>query len=108
MHTIKTNMITATLVSTVLVAPFSYLELRYGTHNYSRFPYELFTILWLLAAAFILVAAPLVRAARARENLLGRPGLLMVRVVFLVFSALFWIGLVNDQMPCFLGVPNCD
>lgn len=22
--------------------------------------------------------------------------------------AVFWSGLVLDQMPCFLGVPNCD
>lgn len=22
--------------------------------------------------------------------------------------AFLWVGLVSDQMPCFLGVPNCD
>jgi len=108
LQTMKTTMITATLVSTVLVAPLVYLELRYGTQSYSRFPYPLFLILWLVPAAFIIAAAPLMRAVRARKNLLERPGVLMVRVVFLVFAALFWTGFVNDQMPCFLGVPNCD
>jgi len=108
LQTMKTTMITATLVSTVLVAPLVYLELRYGTQSYSRFPYALFTILWLVPAAFVFAAAPLMRAVRAGKNVLERPGALVVRVVFLVLAALFWTGFVNDQMPCFLGVPNCD
>ena len=108
LQTMKTTMITATLVSTVLVAPLVYLELRYGTQSYSRFPYALFSILWLVPAAFVFAAAPLMRAVRAGKNVLERPGVLVVRVVFLVLAALFWTGFVNDQMPCFLGVPNCD
>ena len=104
----KTTSITAALVSTVLVAPLVYLELRYGTQNYSNFPYPLFAILWLVAAAFVLAAAPMIYAVRAGENVLNRPAPLMMRVVFLVLAALFWTGVVNDQMHCFLGVPNCD
>jgi hypothetical protein len=29
-------------------------------------------------------------------------------LALLVLIAWFWVGLVDDQMPCFLGVPNCD
>jgi hypothetical protein len=32
----------------------------------------------------------------------------LLRVVFLAFIARMWIGILIDQMPCFLGVPNCD
>ena len=31
-----------------------------------------------------------------------------VKVVLLGLVAWYWIGLVIDQMPCFLGAPNCD
>jgi hypothetical protein len=103
----KTGM-RAALVSTALVAPLVYLELQYGRQNYSRFPYELFVILWIVPAAFLLTVAPLVRAFRARESAIGRPRLLMARVSFLLLAALFWTAIVNDQMPCLLGVPNCD
>ena len=44
----KTTMITAMLVSTALVAPLVYLELRYALPIYTEFPYPLFAILWLL------------------------------------------------------------
>ena len=104
----KTTMIAAMLISTALVTPLIYLELRYGTQSYSHFPYPLFAILWLVPAAFVLVAAPLIRSVCAGQSVLARPGVLIARAAFLVLAALFWTGFVNDQMPCFLGVPNCD
>ena len=30
------------------------------------------------------------------------------RTVLMTATALMWLGLVNDQMPRFMGVPNCD
>lgn len=102
----RISLIAATLASAILVAPLVYLELRYA--SYSDFPYALFAILWLVGAAFILAAAPIVHAVRAGESVLKRPALLTMRVVFLLLAAMFWTGVVSDQMPCFLGVPNCD
>jgi hypothetical protein len=32
----------------------------------------------------------------------------MLAAVILLFMTLLAAGLVVDQMPCFLGVPNCD
>jgi hypothetical protein len=64
--------------------------------------------MWVVAAVFFLAAGSLLRAVRAGGDLLARPGVLTLRVVILLAAALFWGGLVNDQMPCFLGVPNCD
>jgi len=33
---------------------------------------------------------------------------ILAGTVFLLAIGIFWGGLVADQMPCFLGVPNCD
>jgi hypothetical protein len=76
----KTTLIAAMLISTALVAPLVYLELRYAAQIYTQFPYTLFGILWLLAAAFVLAAAPLIRTLRAGESVLVRPPLFIARV----------------------------
>ena len=102
------TMLSAAFASTALVLPFVYLELRNGSQNSADFPYPLFIVLWALPAASLLSAIPVVRTLRAGRNVLDRPGVLAVRVAFLILAAWFWVGLVNDQMPCFLGVPNCD
>jgi hypothetical protein len=104
----KNTTIVATLLSTVLVAPLAYLQLHNAKQNPWQFPYPLFAILWLVPVAFIFTAAPLIRGVQAGQSVLERPGWFLARVVFLVLAAMFWAGLVNDQMPCFLGVPNCD
>ena len=96
-RTLKSTTITAALISTALVIPLLYLELR--NIGYTHFPYPLFAVLWLVPAAFVSTAARPFRA---------HPVVLSARVGFLVVAALFWAVLVNDQMPCFLGAPNCD
>jgi hypothetical protein len=49
-----------------------------------------------------------VRGLRAGETILAHPIALLLRVAVLAFVAIGWANLVRDQMPCFLGVPNCD
>lgn len=95
----------AALVSTALVAPMLYLELR---NSPSAFPYPLFVVLWLLPAIFLFAAAPLIRSVKAGESVLARPFGFSVRIGVLLLVAIFWAAIVNDQTPCFLGVPNCD
>jgi hypothetical protein len=82
-----------------------YLEVSGG---FPPFPYPLFAMLWLLPFAVVFVATPLIRATRSGEGVLARPVVLVARVGFLVLAVLLWVIIVNDQMPCFLGVPNCD
>lgn len=108
LQSMRNTIPTAILAGAAVVAPFIYLELRYARTIYSNFPFPLFALLWLLVSAFVVVAAPLIRAIRAGESVLARPAVLTVRIGFLVGAALFWIAIVQDQMPCFLGVPNCD
>lgn len=100
----------AALFGLLLVVPFAFLELWYtpAVRSLIRFPYMLFGMLWLLPTASFITLAPVVRSLRAGENILAQPIALLLRVAFLTFAALSWVNLMRDQMPCFLGVPNCD
>lgn len=61
----------------------------------------------LLPLAFTVILLPILRsAATGNRNL--NPISLVPRLVLLMLIAWFWVSLVVDQMPCFLGVPNCD
>lgn len=95
----------AAVIGFLLVLPLVILELVYGQASYSGFPFALFAILWLLPAMFALVLMPI---ARKRGDISAAPFTLALRIAFLAIIAVMWIGLVNDQLPCFLGVPNCD
>ena len=39
---------------------------------------------------------------------MAHPTNLLFRVAFLALIAIIWAGILIDQLPCFLGVPNCD
>ena len=99
---------TSARISSFIVAPFVFLEVRYAPQSYSSFPYPLFAMLWLVPAAFCLSIAPLARSVRSGEGVTAHPVTLAVRVSFMALLAVLWMGLVVDQLPCFLGVPNCD
>jgi hypothetical protein len=103
-----TTVVSSALISSTLIAPFVYLELRYASQNYSEFPYPLFAVMWLLPATFFIASAPLLRSLRTPEAVLAHPVSLVFRIASLALLAAFWIGLIQDQLPCFLGVPNCD
>ena len=100
----------AALIGLLTVAPFAILELRNrpASGNISHFPYPLFILLWLLSMAFTIAGVPIVRTVRAGGSLLTHPVPLLFRVIFLALFAIAWAGIVSDQMPCFLGAPNCD
>jgi len=96
------------LISLIFVVPFMIMETVNRRSFDQGFPIPLFIMMWLLPLLFIITLMPIVRSIRAGNNLLVSPVALLLRVVTLVFIALMWTGIVLDQMPCFLGVPNCD
>ena len=67
----------------------------------------LFGLMWVLSATFVYIVMHVVRDVRAGA-MLANTTWLVVRVGVLVLIALVWGGLVIDQFPCFMGVPNCD
>lgn len=100
------NLITHAMISLVLVLPFMVLELINRRNFSTDFPVPLFGMMWLLTFSFILLLIPVARSLRNKQ--LKKPLGLAARVVLLAIVASIWIRLVVDQLPCFLGVPNCD
>jgi len=108
MKNILTNLRSPAIISFILVIPFMILELVNRRNFHEGFPIPLFGFMWLLPILFIITIMPIVRNIRAGNSIIANPISLLLRVVFLVFIAWMWVGILIDQMPCFLGVPNCD
>jgi hypothetical protein len=51
---------------------------------------------------------PIAHNVRAGKRLAANPVKLFLSVALVLVLALTWGSLVADQMPCFVGVPNCD
>ncbi len=105
---VSSNLAAAAVLGFVPVVPLILLELNYGQASYSRFPVGLFAILLILSSTFFLTLIPIVKNVLAGKGLFANPITLLLSIAFMVMVGAFWGGLVHDQMPCFLGVPNCD
>ena len=107
---ITINLKSAALLSLILVLPFALLESLNNTITNQNAPglIVLFGLLWLLPVAFIVILVPLVRKVRAGRSVGENPINLVLRVALLALIATLWGGLLIDQMPCFMGIPNCD
>lgn len=84
------------LIGFFMTLPLAILEFTMNTPigNASPGLGLLFGFIWLLATALMV-------AVTSRMNVL-------VRFPVVALLALVLVSLVADQMPCFLGVPNCD
>jgi len=104
-----TNLRSPALISLLFVIPFIIME-TVNTQNLNAiFNVPLFGIMWLLSMLFILTAMPIVQNLwRTGNSIVASPIILMIRVVFLALLVWMWFSILIDQMPCFLGVPNCD
>jgi hypothetical protein len=108
MKNIFTNFKSPAIIGLLFVIPFMIMEVV-NTQNFNAvFNIPLFGIMWLLPTIFIMILVPIVRNVQAGNNMMANPINLLLRVVFLVLIAWMWTGALIDQMPCFLGVPNCD
>lgn len=107
---IYTNLKSAALISLILVLPFVILESLNNTITKQNAPglIVLFGLLWLLPIAFIVTIVPVVRTVRAEQSVMANPINLLFRAAFLALVAIIWTGILIDQLPCFMGVPNCD
>ena len=99
---------TAAIASTLLVAPFIILEAA-STQGFSRgFPLALFGFMWVLALSFIGILVPMIQGVRAGNRQMPTSLGLLLRGSALIFIGWILGSIIADQMPCFLGVPNCD
>jgi hypothetical protein len=108
MQTILTNLRSPSIISFLLILPLMIMEVVNRRNFNEGFPIPLFVFMWLLPMLFILTVMPIVRNVRSGNSIIANPVILLLRVVFLAFIVWMWFGILIDQMPCFLGVPNCD
>lgn len=109
MKVITPDIRSAAIISSFIVLPFAILELLSNAVNRHNAPglTVLFGLLWLLPSAFIVIVMPMVRHARAGGSVVPSPANVL-RFACLTLIAVTWGGLLADQVPCFVGVPNCD
>lgn len=110
MKRIVTNLKAAALTSFFLVLPFAVLDFLFNPLRRQNLldPLVLFGLLWLLPMVFIVILAPIAQSIRAGNNILRNPVSLLLRAAFLSVIAWVWGVAIIDQLPCFIGVPNCD
>ena len=96
------------IISLLLVLPFIILELVNRRTFHESFPISLFAWLWLLPVIFMITLMPVVRTIRAGNGIPAQPATLLIKALISVLIAGVWITLLVDQLPCFLGVLNCD
>jgi len=99
---------TAVIASSALVLPFLILE-SVNSPGFPRdFPVVLFGAMWLMMMSFAFIALSfrvrLKSGSRTTADLVA----LLWRIAALILIAWMLVTLIADQMPCFLGVPNCD
>lgn len=96
------------ITSTAFTLPFILLEWINRREFREDFPFALFTALWLLSLGFVLILQPIVRGVKNRGQVAANPAGFWTGAAALLLIALLLGALLFDQMPCFLGVPNCD
>ena len=96
------------IISAIFVIPFMALEWINRRAFSEGFPFLVFGLLWLLAMLFVLILRPVLLARREGKAFLRNPAGLFLQMGSLLIIAWLWFSLLQDQLPCFLGVPNCD
>ncbi|HEX6088739.1 MAG TPA: hypothetical protein VFZ13_01130 [Gemmatimonadales bacterium] len=99
----------AALAGFLLVLPLAIMEVANGNvgGDTSVDLAPLFGLLWLLPTTAIGALAQLIQEARTADRRTV-PFRLILHGAVAAVAATLWVLLVSDQMPCFLGVPNCD
>jgi hypothetical protein len=59
-------------------------------------------------ALFLLCLFAILRLAKSRVSKKERLPAYLLNALVLIFTGISIVALIVDQMPCFLGVPNCD
>ena len=100
--------VTSLLISATLVAPFIVLQWANRRAFHEDFPFVLFTFMSLHSLLIILLLAPALRRLRSERNLKALKLGHWAGLVLSAFLTCAYANVVIDQLPCFLGVPNCD
>lgn len=102
------RLFTPVLLGLLCVLPFAVMEIVNLGRIPDPFPYAIFLYLWLMFALFLICLFAIVRLAKSRVSKQERLPALLLNALVLLFTVMTIVYLLADQMPCFLGVPNCD
>ncbi len=102
------RLFTPVLLGLLCVLPFAVMEIVNLGRIPDPFPYAIFLYLWLMFALFLICLFAIVRLAKSRVSKQERLPALLLNALVLLFTVMSIVYLLADQMPCFLGVPNCD
>ena len=102
------SFVTALLISSTLVAPFIVLQWVNRRVFHEDFPFVLFTFMSLHSLFIVLLLTPTLRRLRSERDLRALKLGHWTGLVLSTFLVIVYANVVLDQLPCFLGVPNCD
>lgn len=100
----------AVIAGILAVLPFVVLEIACNRAAPITLPDAilLFGLLGLLGMVFAAVCLSLWRDLQSGRSPSTWSSLQWLRIFMLVMTFVVWISIVIDQMPCFLGLPDCD
>ena len=102
------SFVASLLISATLVAPFIVLQWVNRRAFHEGFPFLLFTFMSLHSLLIVLSLTPALGRLRAERSPRAlKPGH-WAGLLLGVFLIYVYVNVVIDQLPCFLGVPNCD
>lgn len=107
MNTILANVKMPALISSAVVFPFFLIAIMNRKNMPEAFPYFLFGTLWTVMLIFVLIMRSIINSYNSGALHISTVSL-VARTAFLIILGSFWISIVIDQMPCFLGGTNCD
>jgi len=96
------------IISSVIVLPLLILELVNRRAVREGFPFPLFGLLWLLPLFILLILRPCLRSLKAEPSTSASRFGCLAGIALCILVGRLWLGIVLDQLPCFLGVPRCD
>jgi hypothetical protein len=96
------------LLSAALVAPFLVLQLVNRRAFQEEFPVVLFAFMAMHSLLIALLLMPGLRRFRLERNVRALTTAHWAGVVVSAFLMVVYVQVVIDQLPCFMGVPNCD
>jgi hypothetical protein len=96
------------LISSALVGPFVVLVWANRRTFPEAFPFPLFAFMSVHALLIVLLLTPTLERLRAERRLGALKAGHWAGLVLGAFLVVGYVGTVMDQLPCFMGVPNCD
>jgi len=96
------------LIGAALVAPFIVLQWVNRRTFHEDFPFLLFTFMSLHSLLIVLLLAPPLHRIYAERSHRALKTGHWVSILLGLFLVYVYVNVVIDQLPCFLGVPNCD